>query len=207
MPPMPQMSLSMRKGLLWTLLTVVVVGAGVAYYLYYSYYLPSELRIAATNGDLRRVDELLKAKVNVNQQLGLPSNSVLNRAVEGGNSEVVEAVLKAGADPNAVGETGMTALMMAAFFGKPAIIEILLRHGAKKDLVEERHKNTALLIAVRKSHADVVKVLLKAGSDPNQGGEWGDAPLCRARSIGQSDITAALVEAGGKCTSSAQSSK
>jgi ankyrin repeat protein len=200
MPPMPQMSPSMQKGLLWTLLTVVAVVVGATYYLYYSYYLPSELRIAATNGDLRRVDELLKAKVNVNKQLGLPSNSVLNRAVEGGNPEVVEAVLKAGADLNAVGETGMTALMMAAFFGKPAIIEILIRHGAKKDLVEERHRNTALLIAIRKNHVAAVKVLLNAGADPNQGSELGDAPLCRAQSIGQSDIMAALVEAGGKCT-------
>jgi ankyrin repeat protein len=198
---------SMRKGLLWTLLAVILVGIGVSYYLYYSRHLPSELRIAAANGDLGRVEELLKTNVNVNQQLGLPSNSVLNRAVEGGNPEVVAAVLKAGADPNAVAETGMTALMMAAFFGKPVIVEILLQHGARKDLIEERHKNTALLIAVRKGHAEVVKVLLRAGADPNQGSEWGDAPLCRARTIEQPDVVTALVEAGGKCISSKRSKK
>jgi len=195
---MHQMSSTVRRTLLWTALTVVVVAAGAIYYLYYSYYLPSELRIAATNGDLQRVEQLLKSGVNVNQPLGLPSNSVLNRAVEGGSPEVVEAVLRAGADPNAVGETGMNALMMAAFFGKPSIIEVLLRHGAKKDLVEERHKNTALLIAVRKGQAEAVKILINAGADPNQGSEWGDAPLCRARSMGHPDIEIALVQAGAK---------
>ena len=196
------MSPSVRKALLWILLTAVVVVGGAIYHLYNSNYLPGELRIAATSGDLQRVEELLKTGVNVNQPLGLPSNSVLNRAVEGGNPEVVEAILRAGADPNLVGETGMTALMMAAFFGKLSIIEVLLRHGAKKDLVEERHKNTALLIAVRKGHVDAVRALLKAGADPDQGTEWGDAPLCRAQSMGRSDIEMALIQAGGKCASS-----
>lgn len=196
---MAQSSRSVWNITLWIFLTVAMIAAGAGYYAYRTQYLPSELRVAATDGDLRRVEELIKTGVDVNQQLGLPSNSVLNRAVEGGNPVVVEAVLRAGADANAVGETGMTALMMAAFFGKPSVIEVLLQHGAKIDVVEERHRNTALLTAVRKGHGEAVRALIKTGADPNQGSEWGDAPLCRAQSMGRSDIAAILGQAGAKC--------
>jgi uncharacterized protein len=180
--------------------TVVLIFTAVGgYYIYRTQYLPSELRVAATNGDLQRVQELLKAGVGVNQPLGLPSNSVLNRAIEGGNPAVVEAVLKAGANPNAVGETGTSPLIVAAFFGNPKIIQLLIQHGARTDVVEERHRNTALLTAIRKGHSEAVRALLKGGAHPNQGREWGDIPLCRAQSAGQADIVSILQQAGATC--------
>jgi ankyrin repeat protein len=178
---------------------MLLIAAFGAYYIYRTQYLPSELRVAATNGDLQRVQELLKAGVDVNLPLGLPSNSVLNRAIESGKPAVVEVVLKAGANPNAVGETGMSPLLIAGFFGNPEIIQLLIKHGARTDIVEERHKNTALLTAIRKGHADAVGVLIKAGADPNQGREWGDAPLCRAQSLGRTDIASMLAQAGATC--------
>ncbi|HEX6267134.1 MAG TPA: ankyrin repeat domain-containing protein, partial [Burkholderiales bacterium] len=136
--------------------------------------------------------------------LGLPSNSVLNRAVEGGNPEVVKSVLQAGADPNARGETGMTPLMMAAFFGKPSIIDVLLDHGADPGLIENRRRDTALLIAVNRGHTGVVRSLINGKVDANQGSEWGRSPLCEATSRGLADIEKLLVEAGGKCHSTTQ---
>lgn len=196
----PSLNQSKRRILSWALLGILLIAAGSAYYAYHVYYLPGELRVAAAKGNLQEVERLLRAGVNVNQPLGLPSNSVLNRAVEGGNPEVVRTVLRAGADPNARGETGMTPLMVAAFFGNRAIIEVLLENAANKDLVEDRRKDTALLIAVRRGNSDAVKALLSAKSNPNQGSEWGAAPLCEARSRGLSDIERALIEAGAKCS-------
>ena len=76
--------MSRRTQILAMLATVgVIFTAGGAYYIYRTQYLPSDLRVAATNGDLKRVQELLNKSVDVNQPLGLPSNSVLNRALEG----------------------------------------------------------------------------------------------------------------------------
>lgn len=181
---------------------VVIITAGIAsFYIYKTQYLPSELRVAATNGNLELVERLLKKGVDANAPLGLPSNSVLNRAVESGSPAVVEAILKAGADPNAVGETGMTALMIASHFGYARVAEILLHYGAKTDVVAERHRSTALLLAVIKSHAETVSVLVRGRANVNQGAEWGDAPLCRARLSGATQIEKILMEAGAKCSS------
>lgn len=191
-------ALSTRKVLVLASVGVIVFSC-TGYYVYRTQYLPSKLRIAATSGDLDAVQEILKKDVDVNRTLGAPSNSVLNRAIEGGNPSVVEAVLQAGADANALGETGWSPLMVAAFSGNSSIIKSLVRHGAQVGLVEPRHRNTALLIAIRKGHTEAVRVLIAAGADPNQSIELGDAPLCRAQSIGRSDIASILRQAGGKC--------
>jgi cytohesin len=171
----------------------------LGYYLYRTEYLPSELRVAATVGDLKRVQDLIAKGVDVNRRFGSASNSVLNRAIESGNSELVETVLRAGADPNAREDAGMTPMMLAAFFGYAGIVEKLINYGARIDTVEQDHNNTALLIAVRKNHATVVRVLLEHGADPNQGHEWGDAPLCRARARATADIAALLIARGAIC--------
>jgi ankyrin repeat protein len=168
-------------------------------YVYQTQYLPSELRTAATRGDLARVQGIIAAGVDINAPLGLPSNSALNRAIEGGDPTVVKAFIDAGADVNAASETGMTPLMFAAFFGDARIVRLVLTAGARTDAIESRHKNTALLFAVRKAHVDAVNILLEAGANPNQGAEWGDAPLCRAQALARSDLEQVLRNAGGEC--------
>jgi len=44
----------------------------------------------------------------------------------------VQALLKAGADPNAKAKAGATPLMFAEIFGRTEIAEILRKAGAKK---------------------------------------------------------------------------
>ena len=53
---------------------------------------------------------------------------------------------------------GQTALMKAAQAGKLESIQILLRHGAKSDIVNKQGKD-ALAIAAEKGHAHVVEFL------------------------------------------------
>ncbi len=190
---------SKRRILVCVVLIALAAIGGGAYLLYHWYYLPSELRVAATKGDLGRVEQLLTAGADVHRPLGLASNSVLNRAVESGNPAVVKAVLAAGADPNAKGETGMTALMHAAFLGKPEVIEVLLDYGANPSVVEDRRKDTALLLAVARGNTEAVRVLAKAKTNVNQGSEWGRSPLCEAMSRGLHEIEKTLSEAGAKC--------
>src|SRR5688572_23802927 len=188
----------MRKALLVSCSLAVIVAAS-GYYVYQTQYLPAELRTAATRGDLARVQDLIGQGVDVNRPLGTPSNSPLNRAIEGGDVAIVRAVVGAGADVNAIGESGWTPLMVAAFIGTPSVVDLLISAGARIDTVEPRHHNTALLVAVRKGHLETVERLTRARADPNQGSEWGDAPLCRAKAQGRSDIEDVLRKAGGKC--------
>ena len=192
--------MSPRPKMLATFAAVLIILMAVsAYYLYRTQYLPSELRVAAADGDLRRVQELLKSGVDVNQPLGQLSNAVLNRAIEGGNPAVVEAILNAGAHVNALGETGSSPLIIAAFFGNPKIITLLIEHGARTDTIEQRHRSTALLAAIRKGHSDAVRALINGGADPNQGKEWGDSPLCRAEASRQAENVSTLRRAGATC--------
>jgi 26S proteasome non-ATPase regulatory subunit 10 len=61
----------------------------------------------------------------------------LHTAAIQGNYVFVEALLAAGADPNAVGEMGKTPLHYAASFGYKDIVELLLAHGASPHIVSE----------------------------------------------------------------------
>ena len=68
-----------------------------------------------------------------------------------GNLEVVRALLRKGARPNAATIRGSTALIQACHFGKLDVVDELLRHGA---LVEQaNYKNTtALMRASQEGH-------------------------------------------------------
>jgi uncharacterized protein len=121
---------TLRAAIIALLLSTIGVGC---YYIYIQEYLPSEIRVAATAGDLPKVERLLRS-VDVNRPLGSKSNSVLNRAVEGGNPAIVERVLDAGADVQAISESGMTPLMYAAFFGNPEIVRTLVQRERARTL-------------------------------------------------------------------------
>lgn len=198
---MPKMN---RTTVLWLGLIVLAAAVAGSYFAYHAYYLPNELRLAASRGDVQAVEKLIAAGTDVNRQLGLPSNSVLNRAIESGKPDVVKMVLQAGADPNAKGETGMTPLMIATFVGNASVIDVLLAHQADPSLAEDRRKDTALLIAINRGHKEAVSTLLKAKVDPNRGSEWGRSPLCEAMSRGLRDIEKALIDAGAKCPTATQ---
>lgn len=85
--------------------------------------------------------------------------------------KLLETVLNAGADPNESNDDGMTALMRVSCAGNQlGKMKALLCNGAKPDIVNNKGE-TALTLAVNKLHSDLstktVKVLLKAGANPN----------------------------------------
>ena len=53
-----------------------------------------------------------------------------------GHTEVVEALLRLGCDPNAPGPTGATALMLAAWQGHADAVAALLQRGAAVDAAD-----------------------------------------------------------------------
>ena len=78
-----------------------------------------------------------------------------------GPPEIVETLIKAGADPNAQTVHGETALMYAARAGLVEKVKVLLENGANPSL-KNMTGDTALTLAGKAKHTDVVQLLKRA---------------------------------------------
>jgi ankyrin repeat protein len=98
-------------------------------------------------------------------------------AARTGNAEAVKALLAAGADVNARGEYGFTALMAAAKCYTEAV-KALLAAGADVN-AKDADGNTALMAAAKKGRTppETVKALLAAGADINAKNNKGETAL------------------------------
>lgn len=83
--------------------------------------------------------------------------------LEAGNVEMVQLLIKLGADPNARSAYPFSPLFNAAYQGKPAIAEILLDAGADPN-APSYQGYPPIAGAVVRGHADVVGLLLNRGA-------------------------------------------
>jgi ankyrin repeat protein len=75
--------------------------------------------------------------------------------------------LASGADPNIAARNGDTPLITAARIGYREGAEELIRAGARVDAAN-RQGETALILAVQQRQADLVRLLLSNGADPDK---------------------------------------
>ncbi|MFJ8978512.1 ankyrin repeat domain-containing protein [Streptomyces sp. NPDC102282] len=87
-------------------------------------------------------------------------------------------------------------LVRAAEDGDAALVAGLLDEGVPAD--HRADGRTALDLAVRHGHGDVVRLLLAAGADPEQeAGEWGELTvLAQAATYSRTEIVRSLLDAG-----------
>ena len=78
---------------------------------------------------------------------------------------MVEALLRAGASPDAVFQTGETPIMRAARVGDVGTVKALLARNVNVNAKEPHEEQTALMWAVVENHLDVAKLLIEAGAD------------------------------------------
>jgi ankyrin repeat protein len=97
-------------------------------------------------------------------------------ACTNGNAAMIKVLLDAGADPNSVDPTGETALMTVAKVGDLESAKALLDRGAKVDTADPTYLQTALMIAVREDHPDVVRLFLERGANVNAKTRTGPTP-------------------------------
>lgn len=152
------------------------------------------LHLAAHSGNLADVELLLhdpEIDVNALDEDGLTS---MDNAIEQGHSNVVAALLAAGADIEGVPDERFTPLCHAAWNYNEEIVALLLEAGADVDAVST--DLTALQLACQRSEGlGAVKVLLAAGADPNKY-VAGTGPIHIATIWGNNDILIELIRAG-----------
>ncbi|MFI5894610.1 ankyrin repeat domain-containing protein [Actinoplanes sp. NPDC051513] len=103
-------------------------------------------------------------------------NEELLAAAETSNIEAVKAALEAGADVDARGPGGRTALMSASARSFIQIMEVLLGAGASVDL-QGALGETALILAASGRGGESIQLLLDNGADPNLGDRDKKRPL------------------------------
>ncbi len=125
------------------------------------------LHWAALNNDAELAQMLLYAGANVRATTRIGGYTPLFMAAKGGAAPVIDALLKAGADPKTKGTDGLTALMMAAMAGNRESVRLLLEHGADVDAKESEHGQTPLIFAAAFDRPDVIEELARHGADLN----------------------------------------
>ena len=123
------------------------------------------LHWAAHRDDRATAQLLLAAGATVNMANDLGATP-LQVACATRSGPMVDRLLTAGADANARLLNGETALMTCSRTGDPHAVKALLAHGARVNEREDGHRQTALMWAAARGHADIVRQLLDAGADP-----------------------------------------
>uniref|UniRef100_A0A1I7UJI7 ANK_REP_REGION domain-containing protein n=1 Tax=Caenorhabditis tropicalis TaxID=1561998 RepID=A0A1I7UJI7_9PELO len=119
-----------------------------------------ELHEAAFNGDIEKIEYLIREKKVHVDSLDDDHVTILHIAAAMGNNKLVVRLLDLGANINATNQLGMTAYHYAAREGKLPVIDTLLQRGAAKNM-KTRLGVTALTLACAGGHADVVRRLIR----------------------------------------------
>ena len=114
---------------------------------------------------------------------------------ERGDRAAALRLLSKGANPNAPGADGSTAIMYAAANDDLELVRALIRAGANVK-AKNQFGTTAMTEAAIIGSAPVVGALLKAGGDPNTRTPQGETPLMAVARTGKVDAARLLLEAG-----------
>ena len=123
------------------------------------------LHWAAAREDAAMAKMLLAAGAGVKAVTREGSITPLIMASMSGNSTIIDALVRAGADVNFAKSAGTTPLMLAAASGKVDAVRALLDYGALVNAKETAHGQTALMFAAGMGRADVIRLLMKHGAD------------------------------------------
>lgn len=153
------------------------------------------LLLAAGNGHKELVQLLLEKGADVNATNNSNDSALISASEQPGNAAVLKLLLDHGARINHKNELGRTALIEAASIGGLANVVFLLQHNPDPNIITN-DEESALTFAVVYEHPDVVRVLVKAGSEVNWRSTGGWTPLTYAVHGHNAEIVRFLLEAG-----------
>jgi ankyrin repeat protein len=146
---------------------------------------------AALAGDLQNVQLLLRRGAR-------PSSQAVSEALTFGHTDVVRALVEAGADVTGVDSTGINLLHWAAITNRASMIPILAKAGVPINAIDDVGY-TPLMYAATVDEGDVetLRALLAAGAKPTVRNDERRTPLQQARRYGHTEIVRVLQSSGG----------
>jgi ankyrin repeat protein len=158
------------------------------------------LHEAAAKGDVAEIEKLVKDGERINIQ-DSKSRTPLLVAAYMKKADAVQALLKLGANANALDIDRYDAVTIAAVANDLPTLKAALDGGASAKTITSRYDGTALIAAAHLGHAEVVKMLIAAKAPLNHVNNLGWTALMEAVVLGKggANHTAtvrALVEAG-----------
>ena len=156
------------------------------------------LHLAAANGNLDIVEQLLQQPGLVRDEQDLWGWTPLHRAVINYQGKVASRLLQDGALVNIPDENKSSVLHVAASYGQVGLIQELLDAGANINCQDVRGR-TPLYLAVVGAYSDVVDLLLENGCDPGLAAHNDITPLALAVQKGLSECLEVLLHRGAAC--------
>lgn len=160
----------------------------------------SGLLAAAARGDAAQIKSALSRgeKADVRDAYG---RTPLHVAAYGGHHDAMRALVAGGANPNALEKDRYDIVTIAAVANDLATLKLALELGASAKNVTSRYDGTALIAAAHLGHAEVVRMLIRAGAPLNHVNNLGWTALIESIVLGDggarhTDTLKALVEAG-----------
>jgi ankyrin repeat protein len=138
---------------------------------------------------------LIVVLVFAGNQISRAAEPSLLDAAEDGRSADVLAALADGADVNARGEDGTTAIMWAAYYGDLDLVEALIGAGADVTLANA-FGTSAITEAAIQGETRIIEALLTAGANPDFENPEGETPLMEVARTGNIEAAQALLDAG-----------
>lgn len=149
----------------------------------------SALECLAANKDEQAV--ILLMETGATRDNPAIKDEALGGAAAAGDLHLLRLMLKYGADPNATGRDGQTALMLAALSGIPEVVAEVLKYHPDVNARDANMQTAVYFVTERKFYfdsdeeqeahekalAEVVRMLIKAGADPQLANKDGNTPL------------------------------
>ncbi len=140
------------------------------------------------------VDSGVAFEIEESEQL--PSVLLLAAAFNG-ECNLVDILLRYGADINTTDEAGRSPLMLAAESGQKEIVGRFLQKNAEID-IQDKQGYTAISLAAHAGNSEIVALLINAGSNIQIKSKYGNTPLILAADAGHEGIVRQLIDQGGE---------